>query len=164
MPAVREAIREVDPSLPIGDMATMEQLLQRTLMGASRPAWLIGVFALVAAVLTGIGLYGVVSYSVTQRRREIGIRMALGARASSVVAQVLRNALAMVAMGLAFGMLGAVALTRVVNSLLFEVSPLDAPALTLACAAMIAVGVVAAFVPAARAARVHPIAVLREEG
>jgi putative ABC transport system permease protein len=164
MPAVRDAIREVDPSLPIGDVATMEQVLQRTLMGASRPAWLIGVFALVAAVLTGIGLYGVVSYSVTQRRREIGIRMALGARASSVVAQVLRNALAMVAMGLAFGMLGAVALTRVVNSLLFEVSPLDAPALTLACAAMIAVGVVAAFVPAARAARVHPIAVLREEG
>ena len=78
----------------------MEQVRARTLSGASRPAWLIGVFAAIAVLLAGIGLYGVVSHSVAQRRREIGIRMALGARSGNVLAQVLRNALGMVAVGL----------------------------------------------------------------
>ncbi len=164
MPAIRESIRQIDPSLPIGDVATMEQVRARTLTDTSRPAWLIGAFALIAAVLTGIGLYGVVSYSVTQRRKEIGIRMALGARGASVVAQVLRNALAVVAAGLALGMPCTFALTRVMKSMLYEVSPLDGLALTVACASMVAIGAVAALIPAARAAGVDAISALRNDG
>ena len=164
MPAIRQAIREIDASLPLGDVATMEQIRARTLSSASRPAWLIGVFAAIAVLLAGIGLYGVVSHSVAQRRREIGIRMALGARSGNVLAQVLRNALGMVAMGLATGMLGVFALTRVIKSLLFEVSPLDHLALAGACVAMIVIGLVAGFFPASRAARVDPVTTLRDEG
>jgi predicted permease len=164
MPAVREAVREIDPNLPLGDVATMQQVRDRTLAGASRPAWLIGTFALVAVLLAAIGLYGVVSYSVTQRRREIGIRMALGARPGEVLTQVLRSALAMVAVGLVFGLLGVFALTRVMANLLFEVSPLDPLALAVACLAVARVGLFAGLAPARRASRVDPIATLRDAG
>jgi putative ABC transport system permease protein len=164
MPAIREAIHDVDPSLPLGDIATMEQVRERTLSGASRPAWLIGVFAAIAVLLAGIGLYGVISHAVTQRRREIGIRMALGARSGSVLYQILRNAMGLVAVGLVFGLLGAFGLTRVMKSLLFETSPLDPFALAVACASMILIGLLAGFLPAARAARVDPVTTLRDEG
>jgi putative ABC transport system permease protein len=164
MPAIREAVREIDSSLPLGDVATMEQVRERSLSGSSRPAWLIGTFAAIALLLTGIGLYGVVSHAVTQQRREIGIRMALGARASGVLSQVLWNALSMVAVGLAFGMLGAFGLTRVMKNLLFEISPLDPATLTAACVIMTLIGLLAGFLPAARAARVDPVTTLRDEG
>ena len=164
MPAIREAVREIDSNLPLGDVATMEQVRERSLSGSSRPAWLIGAFAAIALLLTGIGLYGVVSHAVTQQRREIGIRMALGARASDVLSQVLWNALSMVAVGLAFGMLGAFGLTRVMKNLLFEISPLDPAALTVACVFMTLIGLLAGFLPAARAARVDPVTTLRDEG
>ncbi len=164
MPAVREAIRQIDSSLPLGDVATMEQVRDRTLSGASRPAWLIGAFAAMAVLLAGIGLYGVVSHAVTQQRREIGIRMALGARSATVLSQVLRNALALVVVGLAFGMLGTFALTRVLKSLLFEVSPLDPVVLAAACASMTLIGLLAGFLPANRAARIDPVTTLRDEG
>jgi putative ABC transport system permease protein len=164
MPAIREAVREIDPSLPLGDVATMEQVRERTLSGASRPAWLIGAFAAVAVLLAALGLYGVLSHAVTQQRREIGIRMALGARSSDVLSQVLRNALTLVTMGLVLGMLGAFALTRVMKNLLFEVSPLDPLALTVACVSMTLIGLLAGFIPANRAARVDPVTTLREEG
>jgi putative ABC transport system permease protein len=164
MPAIREAMREIDPNLPLGDIATMQQVRERTLAGASRPAWLIGCFAAVAVLLAALGLYGVLSYAVAQQRREIGIRMALGARAGNVVSQVLRNAFALVLTGLLPGLLGAMALTRVMKGLLFEVSPLDPAALTLACGVMLLVALFAAFIPAIRAARVDPVTTLRAEG
>jgi putative ABC transport system permease protein len=164
MPAIREAVREVDPTMPLGDIATMEQVRGRRLSGASRPAWLIGVFAFIAVLLAAIGLYGVLSQSVTQQRREIGIRMALGAQSRDVLSHILGNALSMVAVGLVFGMLGAVALTRVMKSLLFEVSPLDPLALTVACVSMMVIGLLAGFLPANRAARVDPVTTLRDEG
>ena len=164
MPAIRQAVREIDASLPLGDIATMEQVKKRTLSDSSRPAGLIGAFAAIAVLLTGIGIYGVVSHSVTQRRREIGIRMALGARAGDVLSHILRNTLSMVAIGLVFGMLGAFGLTRVMKSLLFEISPLDPVALTVACVSMALIGLLAGFLPAARAARVDPVTTLRDEG
>jgi putative ABC transport system permease protein len=164
LPAIREGVREVDPTLPLGDVATMGQVRDRTLSGTSRPAGLIGAFAVMAVLLAGIGLYGVVSHAVTQRRREIGIRMALGARSHDVLSRVLRDALTMVAVGLVFGLLGAFALTRVMKSLLFEVSPLDPLTLIFACVSMIVIGLVAGFLPASRASRLDPVTTLRDEG
>jgi len=164
MPAIREAVREIDPNLPLGDIATMEQVRDRTLSGASRPAGLIGAFAAIAVLLAAIGLYGVLSHTVTLQRREIGIRMALGAGARDVFSHVLRNALSMVAVGLGLGLLGTFALTRVMKNLLFEVSPLDPVALTVACASIALIGLLAGFLPARRAASLDPVETLREEG
>ncbi len=164
MPAIREAIHEVDPNLPLADVATMEQVRGRTFVGASRPAELIGAFAVIAVLLTAIGLYGVLSQVVTQQRREIGIRMALGAASSDVLRQVLWNALVLTAAGLGLGLLGAFALTGVIRNLLFEVSPLDPVAFTAACVAMAAIGLLAGFVPASRAANIDPVVTLRDEG
>ncbi len=161
---IREAMRGIDSTLPLGDIATMQEVREQTLSGTSRPAWVIGSFAIIAAFLTAIGLYGVLSQVVTQRRREIGIRMALGARARDVVLQIMRNGLGLVSMGLVLGVFGAVALTRVMKSLLFEVSPLDPIALVLACLSMTLIGLFAGFVPASRAARVDPVTTLRDEG
>jgi putative ABC transport system permease protein len=161
---IREALRGVDPRLPIGEIATMREVRERTLAGASRPAWLIGIFAGIAALLAAIGLYGVISQTVNQRRREMGIRMALGARASDVVGHVLRDASKLVLIGLVIGSAGAFALTGVVKRLLFGVSPLDPVAFVIACVAMALIGILAGLIPAGRAARLDPAMTLREEG
>jgi predicted permease len=161
---VREALREVDPHLPIGDIATMQEVRERTLAGASRPAWLIGIFAGIAALLAGIGLYGVISQTVNQRRREMGIRMALGARSSDVVGHVLRDASKLVLIGLVIGSAGAFALTPLAKAVLFGVSPLDPVAFVIACAAMASIGLLAGLIPAGRAARLDPAMMLRDEG
>jgi predicted permease len=164
LPAIRQAVRDVDPALPLDDIATMEQVRGTTLAGTSGPAKLIGAFAAIAVLLAAIGLYGVLSQLVTQQRREIGIRMALGASSFDVLGRILRNGLTMLVIGLAIGMAGAVALTRVMKSLLFEVSPLDPAALTLAGVCMVVIGLVAGYLPASRAAQVDPVHVLRDEG
>ena len=164
LPGIRAAMREIDPNLPLADVRTMEQIRERSLTGTRQPAWVIGAFALVAALLAALGLYGVLAHAVTQQRREIGIRMALGARSRDVLAHVLRGAASMIGVGLAVGLLGAVALTRVIGSLLFEVSALDPVAIGAACAGMAVVGLLAALLPANRAAGVDPMAALREEG
>ncbi|MEP6916436.1 MAG: ADOP family duplicated permease, partial [Acidobacteriota bacterium] len=164
MPGIREAVRQVDPHLPLGDVRTMTQIRERSLSGTREPTVVIGTFAAIAALLAALGLYGVLSHAVNQQRREIGIRMALGARAGDVVSRILRQAMGMIGVGLVAGLLGALALTRVLRSLLFEVSALDAVALVAAGTAMAVVGLLAALIPASRAARVSPVTVLRSEG
>jgi putative ABC transport system permease protein len=163
MPAIREAVGQIDPRLPLGDVRTMEQVKDLTLSGRTEPAWIIGAFAAVAALLAALGLYGVLSHAVNQRRREIGIRMALGARAGQVLSHVLRNAAWMVLLGLAAGLVGALALTSVMKGLLFEVSALDPVAFALAVVSMALVCLFAALVPASRASRVDPVTALRSE-
>jgi predicted permease len=163
MPAIREAIRQIDPLLPLGDVRTMEQVKQRTLSAKTEPAWIIGAFAAIAALLAALGLYGVVSHAVNQRRREIGIRMALGAGRGEVLAHVLRGAAVMVFVGVAIGLAGALALTSSMRTILFEVSTLDPVALGLAAVGMTLVGLLAALVPAGRATRVDPVTALRTE-
>jgi predicted permease len=164
MSGIREAVRQIDPSLPLGDVMTMEQVKEHTMLWAKQPTWVVGAFAVVAALLAALGLYGVLAHAVTQQRREIGIRMALGAQAGDVVSHTLRSAFSMLMVGLAVGLAGAFALTRALKSLLFEVSPLDPFALALACVLMALVGIAAALIPATRAAGTDPMTVLRDEG
>ncbi|MGE3189936.1 MAG: FtsX-like permease family protein, partial [Vicinamibacterales bacterium] len=161
---VREAVREVAPGLPLGEVTTMTEVREGTFAGTTRPAWIIGAFAAVATLLAALGLYGVLAHMVAARRREIGIRMALGAGRGEVVSGILGGAAALLLGGMAAGLVGAVAFTRVLAGLLFDVSPLDPVALAAACAATLAVGLLAAYLPASRAAGVDPVAVLREEG
>jgi putative ABC transport system permease protein len=163
MPAIRDAVRQIDPRLPLGDVRTMEQVKELNLSAKTAPAWIIGAFAIIAALLASLGLYGVLSHAVNQGRREIGIRMALGARAGDVLSRVLRNAAGMVLIGLLIGLAGAFALTRVMSSLLFQVSTLDPLAFTLAAFAMLLIGLTAALIPASRASRVDPVTALRSE-
>ena len=164
VPMIRKAVNEIDPNLPLGNIATMQQVLDDTLLPASRPAWIIGAFAFIAVLLAAIGLYGLISHSVTQQWHEIGIRMALGARPNDVLSQILRDTLATVSVAILLGLLGALALTRVMKSLLFEVSPLDPFALAAACIVMLLIGLLAGFLPANRAARADPAATLRDVG
>jgi putative ABC transport system permease protein len=163
VPQIREAVRALDPRLPLGEVRTMEEVKQLTLSGRTEPTWIIGSFAIVAVLLAALGFYGVLSHAVNQRRREIGIRMALGANAVDVLTQIFRNAAAMIAAGLAAGLLGAFGLTRLVKSLLFEVSAFDPIVLTVATATMIVIGLLATLVPAGRAARVDPVSALRAD-
>lgn len=142
----------------------MRQVRNDTFADSSRTAWITAILAVLAALLAALGLYGVLAHIVAQQRREIGIRMALGAGVSTVVRQVVRHACGMVAVGLVLGLAATATLTRVLASLLYGVSPLDPLALLLACGAMLGVGLLAAVLPARRAARVQPVTVLREEG
>ena len=164
MSGIREAVRQIDPHLPLGDVMTMEQVKEQSMLWAKQPTWVVGTFAGVAALMAALGLYGVLAHAVMQQRREIGIRMALGARPGDVVSHTLRSALSMLIVGLAVGLAGAFALTRVLKSLLFEVSALDPVALAVACVLMALVGILAALIPASRAAGVDPMTVLRDEG
>ena len=164
MSGIREVVRQVDPNLPLGDVRTMEQVKERSMLWAKQPTWVLGAFAGVASLLAALGLYGVLAHAVTEQRREIGIRMALGARPGDVLSHVLRRAFSMLMVGLAVGLAGAFALTRVLKSLLFQVSALDPVALAVACLLMTFVGILAAWIPASRAVRVDPVTVLRDEG
>jgi putative ABC transport system permease protein len=164
MPAIRQAVRGIDPNLPLGDVMTMEEVKEQSMLWARQPTWVIGAFAAVGALLAAFGLYGVLAHAVTQQRRDIGIRMALGARSADVLSYILRSALSMLVVGFLAGLGAAFALTRVLKSLLFQVSALDPAALAAACVLMALVCTLAAWVPASRAARVDPMTVLRDEG
>jgi putative ABC transport system permease protein len=164
VPAIRQAVRQLDGRLALSRVRTMAEIRrQRSLSGTTEPAWVIGTFAAIAALLAGLGLYGVLAHTVLQQRREIGIRMALGATGREVVSHVLRNAGLMIVFGLVTGVAGAAAATRVLSGLLFGVSPLD-PAVVLSAGGVMAlVGLAAAAVPASRAARIDPIEMLRSD-
>ena len=125
-------------------------------------AALLALFAALALVLAVVGTYGVLSYGVMQRRKEIGIRMALGARPGSVLGMVLREAGGVVAVGLAAGLLGAFALTRLMRGLLYEVSAMDVATYTVVAAILAAAAIVASLVPARQAASVDPVSAIRE--
>jgi len=141
----------------------MEQVRQRSLSGLKEPAWLIAIFAALSAILAAIGLYGVVSHAVAQQRREIGIRMALGAQSNDVLSLIVGHVMLTIAGGLLLGIAAAAGAMRVTASLLFEVSALDPSAFVIAAAAMTVVGFVAALIPASRAIRVDPTTALRSE-
>jgi predicted permease len=160
--AVRSEIRAMDPQMPQVGAATVSQRLRDALWGPRIGASMLAAFGLLALFLAAIGLYGVMSYSVQRRRREIGIRMALGAERSSVLHLVLRQALGLVAFGLAVGLVLAFLVSRSVASLLF-VSPTDPVAFGATLAVLLSAALLASFLPAQRASGLDPIKVLRHE-
>jgi putative ABC transport system permease protein len=159
---VRDAIWNVDPQLPIQRMTTLEEMFSETIARRRFAATLLVVFAGAALLLGTIGIYGVLSYSVLHRRKEIGIRMALGARAEQVVMGVVRDAWRVTALGIAVGLVAAVAGARLLRSLLYEVSPTDHITLIGVSLLLLVVATAAAWAPARRAARTAPLLVIRD--
>jgi predicted permease len=162
-PAVASAMREVDPSLPIVGLQAMDDVIGRTLRRPRMLMHLFGAFAGLSLLLAAIGAYGVLSYLVTQRRREIGIQVALGASRTAILREVMAHGLMLTLIGLAAGVSAAVVSTRLMESLLFEVSPGDPATLAGVAALITIVATAASLVPAIHATQVDPIVALREE-
>jgi predicted permease len=158
---VRRVIHQHDPRMPVQNPQAIKDVISQSLWAVNLAAGLLGVFGVLALVLACVGLYGVMSYSVGQRTREIGLRMALGAGRQTVLALVLRQGLTLVGAGVVLGVAGALAASRLVGTLLFA-SPSDPVSFVGASAALVAVALVASFVPARRASRVDPIIALRD--
>ena len=161
--SVRDAVWAVDPNQPVSTIGTMSDVLDAELVDRGTQLTLIGGFAVAALLLASVGLYGVLSYTITQRTSEIGLRMALGARRRIVVCAVPKNGLSLTAVGILFGLVAALGFSRLLASFLFNVEPAD-PAIFLGVAALLlVVAVVASCLPAGRAASVEPISALRVE-
>jgi putative ABC transport system permease protein len=160
---IRTIARQLDPHATPSDVATMEEIVSNSMTRPRMYAVLVGVFAAVACALAVIGLYGVMAYSVAQRTREIGVRVALGAGRRDVMRLVLRRSLALTAVGIAIGIGGAAGLTRYLESLLFGLRPLDPATFTVVACTFAAVAMLASYLPAQRAASVDPLVALRYE-
>lgn len=161
--AVREAIWRVDRELPLDQIRTMDEMIDLEVADRKQQMTLIGSFAGLALLLASIGIYGVLSYTVTQQTREIGVRMALGASAGSVVRTVVRHGMGLTLAGLAIGAVAALGLTRLIKALLFGVTAADPVTYGMVGVVLLAVAFFACFLPARRAARVDPLVALREE-
>jgi predicted lysophospholipase L1 biosynthesis ABC-type transport system permease subunit len=162
-PAIASAVREADPSLPLIGLRPMDDVISGSVRQPRMLMHLFGGFAGLALLLAAIGTYGVLSYLVTQRWREIGIRMALGAGRETVLRSVVAHGLTLTLLGLAAGLAAALVLTRLMKTLLFEVSPSDPATLAGVAALITVVAAAASLVPALRATRVDPIVALRDE-
>ncbi len=154
-------IRTLDAHVPLTNPFTMREILNQSLWAARLAAILLGTLGLLALTLASVGLYGVMAYSVTQRTREIGVRMALGADRSQVLTMVMRQAMTLVGIGVVVGVAGALALARVVTRLLFGMSPTDPATFGGVCLILIVVAMLASYVPAWRASRLDPLRALR---
>jgi predicted permease len=162
-PAIQHAVRAMDPGLPIIRLRSMDDVFGDSVSRQRFLSTLLGIFAGVALLLAAIGTYGVLSYLVTERTREIGIRVALGASAGGIVRLVLRQGLTLTLAGIAIGIVGALALARLTQTLLFGVSPTDPMTYLSVGAAILAVALLACLVPAQRAMRVDPLVAIRNE-
>jgi predicted permease len=161
--AVRNAVWQVDADQPVASIRTMDDLLTSDVASRDTQLNLVGAFAALALLLAAVGLYGVLSYSVSQRTAEIGLRMALGAEAAAVLTGVVRGALWLAALGIALGLAVSFGVTRFLGSFLYGVSPTDPATLASVAALLIVVTVLASWIPARRAARIDPMLALRSE-
>ena len=162
-PTIARVVRDVDPAVPVAHLRGMDEVFTESIRGPRLLAQLVGGFGVLALLLATIGTYGVLSYLVTERRREIGIRMALGANPSRVLAQVMKHGVLLTSVGVAVGVAGALGLNRLMASLLFGVRPTDAGTLAAVILTISLVAVVACGLPAWRASRLDPNVVLRED-
>ena len=161
--SVAEVVRRLDPEVPLADVRTMEHVLSLSVARPRTVSVLLSAFAVMALLLAAVGVYGVMSYSVSQRTREIGVRMALGATAESVFRMVLGQALRLVAAGIVCGLIAAALLTRMLETLLFQTEPLDGLTFAATAVVLALVATLASFVPARRGTRITPTEALRAE-
>jgi predicted permease len=161
--AVQSAVWGVDPNLPLRSVATLSDLMADSVARTSSTLILLTAAGTVALILGIVGVYGVIAYAVARRSREIGTRIALGAQRETVLRMVLRQGLVLAALGVIVGVVLALGLTRLMSSLLYEVSPLDPITFAVVVALLLAVALLASWVPARRAARVEPMEALRVE-
>jgi ABC-type antimicrobial peptide transport system permease subunit len=160
---VRSALRQSDPELPLFDVKTMPERVTHSVRDRKAAMVICLLFALLALTLSAIGIYGVLAYTVTQRTREFGIRMALGASASDVVRLVIRHGLRLAAIGLGIGVAGALAVTRLMTSMLYTVRPTDPLVFGCVAVALMTVAAAASVVPSVRITRIRPANALRYE-
>jgi cell division protein FtsX len=163
LPAVRAAVREFEPTIPIPELRNLEDWIAESTEQARLTTTLAGAFAGAALFLTIVGIYGVISYAVSQRTQEIGVRIALGARRSSIVGLVLRGGMMWAGGGIVLGLLGAWSVSRAISSLLFGVSATDPSTFVLTALAVAGVGALACTLPAVRATRIDPLLALRSD-
>jgi putative ABC transport system permease protein len=157
----REAVRRLDPDLPVASVRTMEEVVAGATARSRLTGYLLSGFAALALLLAAVGLYGVVSYMVTQRRTEIGVRVALGASRGDILRLVVRQGMTLTLLGVALGLLGALALSRLLQALLFGVTSTDPLTFVAVPTVLAAVALLATYLPADRAARSDPISALR---
>jgi ABC-type antimicrobial peptide transport system permease subunit len=156
-------LAEMNPRIPFADARTMSSIVAHSIQRTSFIMVLLAISATVALVLSAVGIYGVISYVVTQRQFEIGVRIALGAKVSEVASLVMMQSVRLAVVGIAFGLVGTYAVTSVIRSLLFNVSPMDPLVLGLVAVVLLAIAGLASFAPARRAARIDPVDALRAE-
>jgi putative ABC transport system permease protein len=162
-PQIRRAVASVDPYVPTYELGTMNAAVAQSVSQSRFYTLLLGAFAAIALLLATLGVYGVVSYAVSQQTRDFGIRAALGARPYDVMTLVLRRGALLILPGVGSGLLGALFFTRAIHGLLFGIRPLDPPTLALVCLVFVTVGAIASWIPARRAARVDPIIAMRSQ-
>jgi putative ABC transport system permease protein len=163
MESVRKQIQAIEPNLPLTNVATIGQQLDQALFAPRMGAALLGLFGLLALVLAGIGIYGVMAYTLAQRTQEIGIRMALGAASREIIQMVIRQGMTLALIGLLLGALASALLSRLISGLLFGVSATDSGVFATVSVILAAVALIACYVPARRATRVDPLIALRIE-
>jgi putative ABC transport system permease protein len=163
VPAIRAQLASMDSSLPLAKIRTMDQLLDESLVQERFRTWLVSGFAALALLLSAMGIYALISYSVSQRTREIGVRIALGAQQRNVLGMVIREGLQLLAFGLLLGLIGALSATRSIQSLLYSTSATDALSFIAPALMLLAVALLACYIPARRATRVDPMVALRYE-
>jgi putative ABC transport system permease protein len=163
MASVREAIRGVDPDQGVMETSTMEQRIADSIAQPRLQTILLGAFGVLALVLACLGIYGVLAYAVSQRMREMGVRLALGAAPGAILREILGGGLRPAGLGLVFGLVAALGLTRYLEAILYSVRPTDPAVFVSATAILLMVAAAACYLPARRAARVDPMVVLREE-
>jgi cell division protein FtsX len=161
--AIRSAIHGLDPEQPVGTVRTMAELVGDSVSGRRFIAWLLSALATLGLGLAAIGVYAVMALTITQRRRELGIRLALGAAPETIARRVVRQALAMVLPGIGLGLVASLFATRLLQSQLFEVAPIDGLSLMGASLLLTAVALLAGWLPARRAARLDPMSTLRAD-
>jgi predicted permease len=161
--AARKAIRESDPGLPVFQAATMEEVRRLSFWESGLFGWMFSIFGGIALFLAAIGVYGVIAYGVSQRTHEIGVRVALGARATDVLRLVVGRGVALTGIGVLIGIVGAVGITRVAATMLFDVSPTDPLSFVGVSLFLVCVSALASLIPARRATRVDPLEALRHE-